>query len=129
MTITRFLFITLLEWAAMLALKFFYFRDALGSEAVGYYIYFLLAAFVTLVLVRRLGTISYLEAIFICALWLVLFVFLDLLITSAFLGTDIFKEWQLWVGYFAMLFVVFFMHKKRHIQVRKDIHARHHGHH
>lgn len=129
MTIKRFLFISFLEWGLMLALKFFYFGGYLGSGSFGGYFYFFLIALVTLILVRRLGIISYFEAIFTSVFWSCLFVFLDLIITSAFLGTQIFRVWQFWVGFFVMVFVIFFLHKKRHIHVRHELHAKHHGHH
>lgn len=127
MTLKSFFFITLLQWAAMLLLRFFYFKGNFGEGNIEYYIYFFLIAFFTLVLVRRVGTINFLEAIFICFFWFCAFVFLDLIVTSAFLGVDIFKNWGFWVGYLIMVLVAFLFHKKRHVQIRKEQHK--HGHH
>ncbi|MBL8030361.1 MAG: hypothetical protein JNN11_03875 [Candidatus Doudnabacteria bacterium] len=129
MNLSRFFLITFFQWLFLLLLRFFYFDGYLGQGNFAFYLYFLLIAFVTLVLVRRFGVISYFEAIFVCIFWLGFDLFLDLIVTSAILGTGIFLRWELWIGYFVMLAVVFLLHKKRHIHIRKEQHAHHHGHH
>ncbi len=125
MTIKGFFLITFLSGFCLFALKYFYFHGSFGAGERGYYIYFGLVAFVTLVLCRRLGTISFLEAAFVAFFWFVVFLFLDLLITSAFLGTKIFRSWELWAGHLVASGVVFLLHKKRHIETRKRMHAHH----
>ncbi len=129
MNLSRFFLITFFQWAFLLAMRFFYFDGYFGQGSFAFYLYFFLVAFVSLVLVRRFGVISYFEAIFVCIFWLGFDLFLDLIITSGILGTRIFLAWELWVGYLVMVAVVFLLHKKRHIHIRKELHAHHHGHH
>ena len=122
MTIKSFFLITLLEWVLMFFLRVFYFHGNLGSGETGYYIYFIAIAFGTLVLSRRMGTISFLEAAFIAFFWFLVYAFLDLLITASYLGTAVFKAWEMWVGYAVMMLVIFLLHKKKHVEARKHLH-------
>jgi hypothetical protein len=125
MTIKGFFLITFISGLSLFALRYFYFNESLGGGETGYYIYYGLVAFVSLVLCRRLGTITFLEAAFVAFFWLVVFLFLDLLITSAILGTAIFRSSEFWVGHLIMCGVVFLLHKKRYIETRKKMHAHH----
>ncbi len=125
MTLKSFFFITLLSFVGLFALKYFYFQGSFGQGETGYYIYFGLVFFLSLVLARRIGVITFLEAAFVAFFWFVVFLFLDLLITSAFLGTVIFKSWEFWIGHLVASGVVFLFHKKRYIETRKKMHAHH----
>lgn len=129
MTLTRFILITFFQWFFLLALKLGYFKFGwLGPVGgVGDYAYFLLAMVIAAALVRRLGVINFLEAIMVMILWFAMDALLDLLFTAFILGLAMFGWWQLWAGYFFMLFAIFFFHKKRHIHIRHE--QAHHGHH
>ena len=129
MTLTRFVLLTFFQWFFFLILRLGYFKFAwfAGLGAVGDYVYFLLIAAIAAALVRRLGVINFLEAIMVLVLWFVLDALLDLLVTAFALGLGMFARWQLWAGYFFMMFAIFFFHKKRHIHVRHE--QAHSGHH
>lgn len=129
MTIKRFLLASFIEWLALFGLKVLYFREILDSGGFGAYLYYALCAFATLILVRRIGVINYLEALFVCGFWLAAFVFFDLLFASAVLGTEIFRLKEYWFGFLAVFFVAFFFHKKRHVDIRRRQQAHRHGHH
>ena len=128
MTLTRFILITFFQWLFFLALKLIHFKFGWfgGMGGVGDYIYFILVMAVAAALVRRLGVINFLEAIMVLVLWLSMDLLLDLLITAFVLGLSMFGWWQLWAGYFFMVFVIFFFHKKRHVHIR---HEQKHAHH
>jgi hypothetical protein len=98
MTLKSFFLITFISGLSLFALRYFYFNGNLGSGETGYYVYLGSVGFVSLVLSRRLGAITFLEAAFVAFFWFVVFLFLDLLITSAILGTVIFRSWEFWLG-------------------------------
>ena len=125
MSIKGFFLITFLQGLLLCLLKVWFFNSFFDREIFFAYAYFFITAFVSLVLIRRLGILNYLEAIFLSGLWFLGDLLGDLLITGRFTAEEIFKAWQLWVGYAVMMFVVFAFHKKRHIQVRKELHAKH----
>ena len=129
MTLTKFIFLTFLQWLFFLVLKLVYFKFGwLGSAGgTGDYIFFFLVIVIAAALVRRLGVLNFLEAIMILVLWFVLDALLDLLITAFVLGIVMFSWWQLWVGYALMMATIFFFHKKRHVHIRRE--QAHHGHH
>ncbi len=128
MTLTRFILITFFQWLFFLVLKLGHFKFGWfgGMGGAGDYVYFLLVMAVAVALVRRLGVINFLEAIMVLVLWLSMDLLLDLLITAFVLGLSMFGWWQLWAGYFFMVFGIFFFHKKRHVHIR---HEQKHAHH
>lgn len=75
--------------------------------------------------IRRMGVLNFMEAFFIFLVWFLGGMFLDLLITSAFVGTAVFSQSAYWYGFLFMLLSIMFFHKKRHIHIRKELHARH----
>jgi hypothetical protein len=93
------------------------------------YIFWLVLAVTAVALVRRLGVINYLEAAFVAIMWFLSNLFFDLLITIQILGVGLLSKWQLWIGYIILMLAIFFFHKKRHVEIRKEQAAHHHGHH
>lgn len=128
MTFSKFFLILFLQAAVFIIIRLFFF-NVTGFENWLYgFLYYALVFILSLAFARRLGVINYLEAIFVCIFWFFTNLFSDLLFTSNFLGTSMFTQRQLWLGYLAMLLAVFFFHKKRHVQIRKELHAKHHSH-
>lgn len=126
MTVRKFITISFLQWVVLFPLKIFYFKGSFGEGIVAQVWYLAITAFIVLVLVRRIGVITYLEAIFLAIFWFLADLFLELLITASISGVGMFKSLALWLGYLVLMLTVFLFHKKRHIQVRKEQHAHHH---
>jgi hypothetical protein len=130
MTLKRFFGFLPLQWIFFAVLKIVFFKylnwDNSGAQ---YLTYWVLIIIVAVALARRLGVINYLEAILASAVWFGFDVFFDLLFTSGFIGLGIFSKWQYWVGNLVMSLAVFLFHKKRHVEIRKEMAKLHHGHH
>ncbi len=126
MTVARYFAILFFQIAVFILLKLFFFNIT-GLQSAFYFYLYLFAIFLfSLALSRRLGVINYLEAMFTCVMWFFFNFLADLVFTSNFLGTTIFRQKELWLGYLIMVTAVLFFHKKRHIQIRKELKARHH---
>jgi hypothetical protein len=86
-----------------------------------YYVVYLmwgLVGVITIACCRRLGVISYLEAVFVLGAWLIFEAFFDLLIISTITGPSVYGHLHLWISYLVMAVCVFLFHKKRHVEVR-----------
>ncbi len=129
MNTKNFLLIAFLQWVFFTALKICYFNYDIftngGVEAIAFWT---ATAIVAAAMVRRLGVINYMEAVFVMIVWSVGDAFSDLLITSLITGLDIFSDVSYWASLGVMNVVIFLVHKKRHIQVRHEFHAQAHGH-
>lgn len=99
----------------------------LNSSINNYVLWFVIVVFTT-ACVRRLGVINFLEGILTACVWLFFRMFFDILVTAPLLGLGIYKTVQLWVSYALIVVVIFFLHKKRHVHIRKEL-KKHHGHH
>lgn len=121
MTVKKFFLITFFQWVLLTFLKLLYFKDLLLVQGAWASTVFILAiAIISIALVRRLGVLNFLEAIFVLFFWFLLDLFLDLILTNLFTGISIFFKWQLWIGYLVLMFCVFVFHKKHHIHLRKE---------
>lgn len=56
---------------------------------------------------------------------LILFLFLDSVLGGRFSTANLSFQNQTWAGYGVMMLTVILFHKKRHIQIRKELHAKH----
>ena len=83
---------------------------------------------ITAALIRRVGVMNFMEAFFIMVVWTVGDAFSDLLITSLITGLEIFSNSNYWIGLAIMDVIIFLVHKKRHVYVRHELHAKAHGH-
>ena len=129
MTAKKFLLFLILQWVIFTFVKVWLFNtQVFASATLQNWFFWAIIAFVSVIFVRRFGIISYFECIFLLIMWVVVDLFLDLLITSSYTGLGIFKVSEYWFGYLAMILAVMIFHKKRHIAVRKELHAKHHGH-
>lgn len=78
-------------------------------------------------LIRRLGVINYLELMMAGGLWLVLWLLADAAVTAPLLGWKIFIDGSFLLGYLLVVVAWFIFHKKRHVHLRHELHAKHHG--
>jgi len=129
MTAKKFFLFLILQLLLLLGIKLLFFKAFGITDVFMEYAYWALIAVVVVAMARRLGVMNYLEAIFVAVTWFLANLFFDLIITGALLGYSMFTRWQLWVGYLIMMLSIFVFHKKRHVQIRKEQAAHHHGHH
>jgi hypothetical protein len=128
MSFKRIMVLGIIIWLLILVVKYF-FLDVTGiSSTWQSWVYYLLVIFLAASVSRRLGVINILEAFFVGLVWLVVILLLDSFIAQRFMESGIFRTGHYWWSYLAILLSVFFLHKKRHVQIRKEQHA-HHGHH
>lgn len=74
---------------------------------------------------RRLGTINYLEAILVIGVWLII----SLMVNYFLLGTSVFATGYFWISYAVMALAIFISHKKRHVEIRREMASRPQEHH
>ncbi len=118
MTTGKFFTFSLLAVILTTAVKLFF---LLYLNIDNYYIVYLMWAAIGLITIaccRRLGVISYLEAVLVLVLWLIAEAFVDLLIISTITGPGVYSHLYLWISYVVMMVFVFLFHKKRHVEVR-----------
>ena len=115
-------------WVFLAVLKFFVLR-VLNFNSVPVTVLYGFFSFVfAMACARRLGVINYLEAGFVAFTWVVGLFLADALILSPLYGPEVFGHKELWWGYALIALTIFFFHKKRHVQIRKE-HAAHSAHH
>lgn len=102
----------------LFALKFVYFSSVNYGSLAWEFLYCAIVAVAVTFLVRGIGVMNYLEAIFAAFLWLVLNLLVDALVTAPLVGFAMFSTVGLWAGYGTMMVFVFIMNKKRHIAIR-----------
>ena len=121
MTFKNFFILTFVQWLLFLLLKLAYLKWGIfGDSWISDLLYFLSLAVVAAAVCRRFGVINYLEALFLMIFWFILNGVLDLLVTAFMVGIKMFLSWQLWVGYFIIMFVILTFHKKRHVVIRHE---------
>jgi hypothetical protein len=118
MTPGKFLLLTTIAVVLTTLAKLFFIRALNIDNVYIVYLFWLVIALISIACSRRLGVISYIEATLVLALWLILTLFLDLLITAAVAGIDIYRHPYLWVSHGVMVITIFLFHKKRHVEVR-----------
>ena len=83
-------------------------------------VYFVVLTLITIAIVRRMGVIQYLECFFLAIVWLIVMVIVDLLITSSFIGWDMYKHIYFYFSYLVVVLAIIFFHKALHVEVRKS---------
>ena len=129
MTPRKFFVIFLLQALVFGVLKAGFYNYFDYQDIYWIFLYWAAVSIVTVYLVRRLGIINFFEAFLVIGLWVAGDVLLDAMLTASFSSTRIFSQLYFWGGYGFMAVFIFFMHKKRHIHIRKEQRAHHHGHH
>ncbi len=125
MTFTRFFGFGLLLWLLIGALKAVFLGTSLPLQIV----YLILVLAVTLGCCRRLGVLNILEGGMVSVVWGIGILLADWLIVYNLLGLKIFTQGVFWISYLLVMAAIFFGHKKRHIQIRKELASHHGGHH
>ena len=114
-----------LQWLILALVKIWFFNHVIFANPGTQEIFFwIVTALVAIVFTLRLGIINFLEAFFAIFVWVVGGLFLDLIITSKFTGLAIFSKVSYWIGYIVVGVAVLLFHKKRHIAVRHELHAK-----
>jgi hypothetical protein len=125
MTVKRFLLFTPLQWVIFVFIKVWVFNNVIfENQGLEQIFFWLLTAAVTAAIVRRLGIMNYLEAIFLIIVWTLSALPVDLVFTASYTGLSIFSDYPYWVGLLFMDLAIFIFHKKRHVQIRRE-HAAH----
>ncbi len=127
MTFKRFIFLGFMLWLLLAVLKYGVFRLFDLSSMFNLIVYGFLTFVITLACVRRLGVINILEAAMVAGLWFVGILFADFVVFIQVAGVSMFKSWHLWGGYGVVIIAILFFHKKRHVQIRREL-AAHHAH-
>lgn len=91
------------------------------DSRVIYYLMLVLMAVIAIATVRRLGVISYLEAMSVIGLWIVMLIAFDFLVTSFALGLKMFGQLDTWRGYLVVALAILLVHKKRHVEIRREM--------
>lgn len=122
MTFSKILGFGLLLGIIMSAVKIFFYQSFNWEEGTTvHYIFWLLAACISVALIRRLGIISFLEAIVVSGVWIFMHVLIDLLITASVVGIRVFIDIPFLIGYFIIIVAMFIFHKKRHVHIRREM--------
>ncbi len=130
MTLKKLFVYSVLQWVILALLKIWFFNSQIFSNyGLQELVFWAAVAAVAAAIVRRLGVLNFLEAFFLIIAWFLGDLLFDLLATSIYTGLSIFYNPAYWLGYAALAVAIIFFHKKRHIQVRKELHAKHYGHH
>jgi len=105
-------------FSIFLKLFFFHWLD-LHSMLLQAWLFWFTVFIIYTAIIRRMGTLNYLEAGLISFCWTVVNIALDFFITKAIVSEKMFSTGQYWVGAFALVLAVFFFHRKRHVEIRK----------
>ncbi len=127
MTFTRFFGFGALLWILLALLKAV-FLNILNLDSVLLQMFFGFLVFViSMACARRLGVINYLEGALVTTIWTLGLLFFDFFVLRIILGIFVFSKTVLWLGYGLTAVAIFLFHKKRHIEIRKEL-AAHHAH-
>lgn len=128
MTFRRFFGLALVLWLLLAILKAV-FLNVLNLDSFAWsVVYGFLVFIISMACARRLGVINYLEAMMVCVVWLIMLFLLDYFVLRLIVGLQVFARGMFWISYLVMLFAVFFFHKKRHVEIRRELAAHHHAH-
>ncbi len=118
MTPEKFLTFTALAIVLTTAVKLFFIVALNIDNIYIVYVMWLAVALVSIACSRRLGVISYVEAVLVMGVWLALSLVLDVIVIATIATNDIYHHLYLWISYLVMALMVFLFHKKRHVEVR-----------
>lgn len=126
MTPKKFFLLFFAQWLILALLKAWFFNSQIfANPGFQQTVYWILTAVITAALVRRFGHISFLEAFIVAVVWTLGNLLLDLILLSPYTGLSIFSAAEYWWGFLIMAAAIMVFHKKRHIQIRREMHAKH----
>jgi hypothetical protein len=130
MNVKKFFGFFFLQWLIFAFVKVWLLNGQIFSSTnIQNWVYYFIIAVVTVALFRRFGIITYIEAGFALVFYTFGTLFLDLVITSNYTSLSLFKSVTYWIGYVVMILAAMIFHKKRHVYLRRELHAQHHDHH
>lgn len=96
------------------------FLNQLNIDNLGVHIVFqVILAIITIAVVRRMGTLNYIESFFLTAVWFFTLLIVDFIVTATLIGRDMYTTWPYWISYIVILLSLILFHKKLHVQARK----------
>lgn len=90
------------------------------DNTIIFWLFFVLLTVETIAIVRRMGILNLFESIFLAAIWLIVSLLTDLVVTANLIGYDIYKHIYFWATYLVIILALFIFHKKAHIEARKS---------
>ena len=82
-------------------------------------LFFVVLIMITTAVIRRMGVINYLECFFTAIVWLIIMILVDMAITSALIGREMYHHVYFWLSYLAVVLSVILFHKALHVEVRR----------
>lgn len=129
MNIKKFFGFFILLWISLAFAKVWLLNGEIFTNAtLQHFVFYAIVCLITVALFRRFGIITYIETILALIFYILGGIFLDLIVTSNYTTLSLFKNEVYWIGYVVMILAAMVFHKKRHIYLRKELHAQHHAH-
>ena len=128
MTFKRLFGLSFLLWLMVAAVDFMAFKYLSLDLVVVKLALAVLVIVLATAVARRLGVLNYFEAMLFAIFWLIISFFLDLLIMPTILGFNFFTRWEVWASFGLVMFSAVAFHKKRHVQIRREMAAKHSHH-
>ncbi len=119
MTIASLLLGTIAAQILFVLTKIFFINSLNIDSWIVIVLFFLALAIETIAVVRRMGTLNYLESIFLIIVWTIIGLIVDFAITTSFTGRDVYTTMYFWMTYLGIILVLLVFHKKLHVQARK----------
>ena len=120
MTIASLLLGTIISQVLFVITKVVFFEYLNIDNWAVYVAFFVLLAVEAIAVVRRMGTINYIEAFFLTGVWFISLLIIDYIITSRLIDEDVYTSLAYWISYLVILLSLIIFHKKLHVQVRRD---------
>lgn len=122
MTFTKLFGFGLVLSLLLVAVKVFLYRTFNWEDVViPHYFFWGMSFIASIVTIRMLGDISYLEAIMVSGVWLFMWLILDVIISARLLGYEIFLDPFFLINYLVVTLGMFLFHKKMHVAVRRRL--------
>jgi hypothetical protein len=119
MTIGSLLFGTLVSQILFVLIKIAFIGSLDLDSWLVWVIFFGALAIAAIATVRRMGVLNYIESFFLVSFWFITSLVVDYVITTKFIGYDIYKTWSYWLTHLVIIVIVILFHKKLHVEVRK----------
>jgi hypothetical protein len=120
MTIASLLLGTIISQILFVLTKVFFIGSLNMDNLVVVVLFYTALVLETIVVVRRMGVLNYIEAFFLAFVWLFTLLVVDFIVTSNWIGRDIYTTLNYWLTYLVIILALLIFHKKLHVQVRKS---------
>jgi hypothetical protein len=120
MTIASLLLGTIISQILFVLTKVFFIGSLNMDNLVVVVLFYTALVLETIVVVRRMGVLNYIEAFFLAFVWLFTLLIVDFIVTSNWIGRDIYTTLNYWLTYLVIILALLIFHKKLHVQVRKS---------